>query len=78
LDDQTTRSTAKNRLTIADLAKCDHALTCAEVARLLNLHQLTVYKLARTNRLPGAFRIGSAVRFSPHRLAEYLAEQGAR
>ena len=60
------------------LAQSDRAWKIPEVARLLNLDKLTVYKLARTNRLPGSFRIGTAVRVNGGRLAQYLAEQGAR
>ncbi len=60
------------------LAQSDRAWKIPEVARLLNLHPLVVYKLARTNRLPGSFRIGSAVRVNGQRLAQYLAQQETR
>jgi excisionase family DNA binding protein len=55
-----------------NLAQCDHALNCREVAALLQLHPLTVYRYARQGRLP-AFRVGSAVRFNPQVLAQFLA-----
>jgi excisionase family DNA binding protein len=61
---------------IADsVEQLDHALTAAELARLLNVNPITIYRLAQQGRIP-AFRIGSAVRFDPRALASWLRKQG--
>jgi excisionase family DNA binding protein len=43
------------------LEKIAHALTANNLAQLLQVSEVTIYKLAKTNRLP-SFRIGTAVR----------------
>jgi excisionase family DNA binding protein len=53
----------------------DHALTASELARLLNVNPLTIYRQAKASRLP-CFRIGSAVRFDGHAVARFLRERG--
>ena len=62
------------QLTIADLESCDHALTCAELSQILNIHKLTLYKTAREGRMPGAFRIGTCLRFDPRKVAAAFLE----
>ena len=47
------------------------AMTAGEIAELLALSPITVYKLAKAGRLP-SFRIGTSVRFDPRAVAEWL------
>jgi excisionase family DNA binding protein len=47
------------------------AITASEVAALLAVSPITIYKMAKAGRLP-SFRIGTAVRFDPRALAEWL------
>ena len=48
-----------------------HALTAAELATLLAVSRITVFKLAKAGRIP-CFRIGSCVRFDPRAVAAWL------
>jgi excisionase family DNA binding protein len=48
-----------------------HALTAAELAELLAVSRITVFKLAKAGRLP-CFRIGTCVRFDPRAVATWL------
>jgi excisionase family DNA binding protein len=47
------------------------AITANEVAAFLAVSPITIYKMAKAGRLP-SFRIGTAVRFDPRTLAEWL------
>ena len=47
------------------------AMNAGEIAELLALSPITVYKLAKAGRLP-SFRIGTSVRFDPRAVAEWL------
>lgn len=47
------------------------ALTAAELAAILAISPITVYKMAKAGRLP-SLRIGTAVRFDPRAIAEWL------
>jgi excisionase family DNA binding protein len=49
------------------------ALTATELAAFLAISPITVYKMAKTGRMP-SFRIGTAVRFDPRKIAEWLRE----
>lgn len=49
-------------------------LTVREVARLLDIDEMTVYRLARTGRLP-AFKVGSQWRFGREALDAWVAHQ---
>jgi excisionase family DNA binding protein len=53
------------------IEKFDHALTAIELAELLAVSRITVFKLARAGRIP-CFRIGSCVRFDPRAVAQWL------
>lgn len=55
------------------LEKIAHALTAKNLAQLLQVSEVTVYKLAKANKLP-SFRIGTAVRFDPSAVARWLRE----
>jgi excisionase family DNA binding protein len=48
-----------------------HAITANELASYLAVSPITVYKMAKAGRLP-CFRVGTAVRFDPRAIAEWL------
>jgi excisionase family DNA binding protein len=48
-----------------------HALTAVELAELLAVSRITVFKLAKAGRIP-CFRIGTCVRFDPRAVANWL------
>lgn len=50
-----------------------HALTAKNLAQLLQVSEVTIYKLAKANKLP-SFRIGTAVRFDPRVVARWLRQ----
>lgn len=53
------------------IERITHALTAAELAQWLGVSPISIYKLAKANRLP-CFRIGSCVRFDPRAVANWL------
>jgi len=55
------------------LEKMAHALTAKNLAQLLQVSQVTIYKLAQAHKLP-SFRIGTAVRFDPRAVAQWLRQ----
>jgi len=55
----------------------DGALTAEDLAQILNLPKVTVYKHARNGTIP-CFRIGAVVRFDPHQVAAWLRGQALR
>jgi excisionase family DNA binding protein len=59
------------------LSNLDHCLQAPELARILGIHRITVYKLAAAGEIP-SFRIASAVRFDPRAVAKWLRSQEAR
>jgi excisionase family DNA binding protein len=48
-----------------------HALKASELAQLLSISRITVFKLAKSGRIP-SFRVGTCVRFDPRKVAEWL------
>lgn len=48
-----------------------HALKAAELAQLLCVSKITVFKWARAGRIP-SFRVGTCVRFDPRAVAKWL------
>jgi len=50
-----------------------HALTAKTLAELLQVSQVTIYKLAKAHKLP-SFQIGTAVRFDPRAVAQWLRQ----
>lgn len=56
---------------VRNLENREHALRAAEVARLLGVTRQHIYKMAADGTIP-SFRIGTAVRFDPKHLAEWL------
>lgn len=49
----------------------EHALNARELATILNVSPITIFKHAKSGRLP-SFRIGTAVRFCPRTVARWL------
>ena len=49
-------------------------LTAHDVARLLAINEITVYRLARNGRLP-AFKVGGQWRFGREQLEQWMAHQ---
>jgi excisionase family DNA binding protein len=47
------------------------ALTADELAEMLTVSRITIFKLAKTGRIP-CFRIGTCVRFDPRAVATWL------
>src|SRR4029077_1186113 len=62
--------------TLADqIAEFEGALTARQLSELLSVSALTVFKMAKSARLP-SFRIGASVRFCPATIARWLRERG--
>jgi excisionase family DNA binding protein len=59
------------RLLPQKIERIKRAMTAGEVAGFLAVSPITVYKMAKAGRMP-SFRIGSAVRFDPRAVAEWL------
>ena len=51
-----------------------HALRAAELAELLSVSRITIFKLAKAGRIP-SFRVGCCVRFDPRAVAKWLRER---
>lgn len=49
-------------------------LTVEQVASILHLHSVTVYRLVKKGKLP-AFKVGSRWRFRQNELEAWMAEQ---
>ncbi len=59
-------------LSLADrIERFGRALTATQLAALLAVSKIIIYKLAQTNRIP-SFRIGTCVRFDPKAVADWL------
>jgi excisionase family DNA binding protein len=56
------------------IANHGRALTAKELADLLNVSPVTVFKQAKKGLIP-SFRIGTCVRFEPKKTAEWLSKQ---
>jgi len=50
------------------------AMNAEELAEILGVSEITIYKHAKAGRIP-SFRIGSCVRFCPKSVAEWIAKQ---
>jgi excisionase family DNA binding protein len=49
------------------------AITATRLANLLGISPITVYKMAKSGRIP-CFRVGTSVRFDPGAIARWLYE----
>ena len=59
-------------MSLADqLEKIGRALTAKELAELLSVSKVTIFKHAAAGRIP-SFRIGTCVRFDPRAIANWL------
>jgi excisionase family DNA binding protein len=59
-------------MSIADqIEKTGHALTAEDLAELLSVSKVTIFKQAAAGRIP-CFRIGTCVRFDPRAVATWL------
>ena len=59
-------------MSLADqIEKIGRALTAEELAKLLSVSKVTVFKLAAKGRIP-SFRVGTCVRFDPRAVARWL------
>lgn len=73
--DGVTHPMKPSELTLADrIGRIEHALTAAELADLLNISRITIFKYAKTGRIP-SFRVGTCVRFDPQLIATWLRKQ---
>ena len=63
-----------NPATISQILRSYHrALTAREIAEILHLHPVTVYRKAKAHVIPCRF-IGTAVRFDPGVIAQWWEE----
>lgn len=59
-------------LSLADrIERMGRALTATELAEMLTVSKITIFKQAKAGRIP-SFRIGTCVRFDPHSVAQWL------
>ena len=59
-------------LSLADrIERMRRALTAAELAEMLTVSRITIFKQAKAGRIP-SFRIGACVRFDPRAVAQWL------
>ena len=63
---------APEPLSLADrIERMGRALTADELAEMLTVSRITIFKLAKAGRIP-CFRIGTCVRFDPRAVATWL------
>jgi excisionase family DNA binding protein len=58
------------------LERVPHALTADDLARVLSVSPITIYKQAKAGRIP-CFHIGTCVRFDPKTVAAWLRAKEA-
>ena len=59
-------------LSLADrIERMERALTADELAEILTVSRITIFKQAKAGRIP-SFRIGTCVRFDPRSIAQWL------
>jgi excisionase family DNA binding protein len=59
-------------LTLADrVERMGRALTANELAEMLAVSKITIFKHAKAGRIP-SFRVGTCVRFDPRSVAQWL------
>jgi excisionase family DNA binding protein len=62
--------------TLADrIADSRKALTAYQLAELLSVSAISIFRLAKRDVIP-AFRVGTSVRFCPAAIARWLRERG--
>ena len=66
---------APRHLSLADqIEQIGHAMTAEELASLLGVARVTIFKQAKAKRIP-CFHVGTCVRFDPHCVAKWLRTQ---
>lgn len=64
-----------SQTSLADLIEqTGHALTANELAGILGISHVTIFKRAKAGLIP-SFRIGTCVRFDPFTVAKWLRKQ---
>ena len=59
-------------LSLADrIERIERALTANELAEMLTVSRITIFKQAKVGRIP-SFRVGTCVRFDPRSVAQWL------
>ena len=53
------------------IERIGHAITASELAKLLAVSKVTIFKQAAAGRIP-SFRVGTCVRFDPKAVANWL------
>ena len=62
-------------MSLADqVEKIGSALTAHELAKLLSVSKVTIFRQAAAGRIP-SFRVGTCVRFDPRAIANWLRAQ---
>jgi excisionase family DNA binding protein len=56
------------------IEQSNQALTAVELAEILGVSRITIFKQAKTGRIP-SFRVGTCVRFDPAAVAKWLRTQ---
>ena len=66
---------APNPISVRDrIAQFGKALNAEQLADILGVSEITIYKQAKAGRIP-SFRIGTCVRFCPKTVADWIARQ---
>jgi excisionase family DNA binding protein len=66
------RNSSIEPLYLADrIERIGRALTANELAEMLAVSKITIFKQAKAGRIP-SFRVGTCVRFDPHSVARWL------
>jgi excisionase family DNA binding protein len=69
------RRVAANPQPLADrIERFGRAMTAKQLAAILSVSAIAIYKYAKSGRLP-CFRIGTSVRFCPKTVADWLRGQ---
>ena len=59
-------------LSLADrIERMERALTANELAEMLTVSRITIFKQAKAGRIP-SFHVGTCVRFDPRSVAQWL------
>ena len=66
------KSNSTEALSLAErIERMGRALTANELAEMLTVSKITIFKQAKAGRIP-SFRIGTCVRFDPRSVAQWL------
>jgi excisionase family DNA binding protein len=66
------KNSSTEPLSLADrIERMGRALTANELAEMLAVSKITIFKQAKAGRIP-SFRVGTRVRFDPHSVARWL------